>query len=57
MIEQYFLHNRFWKNLDEYFQNDPHLLALRGLKHVHPLSWWQEIDWEKPGIYLLAGGR
>lgn len=57
MIDQYLIHNLFWKGLDYFFQNDPHLLALQGLRYVHSLSWWEGIDWEKRGIYLLTGGR
>lgn len=57
MIEEFMNHNLFWKDLELFKRQDPHLSFLKGLKFVHPLDWWREIDWSQPGIYLLTGGR
>ncbi len=57
MIEEYRFHNRFWKSLAGFFDGDPHLSQLRELSYVHALDWWNEIDWNEPGIYILTGGR
>lgn len=57
MIDQYSIHNLFWEQADQYFENDPQLRNLKNFRFVHPLDWWKEIDWKKPGIYLLTGGR
>src|SRR3990167_9558941 len=57
MIEQFINHNLFKKGVERFLANDPQLVLLEDLLFVHPLDWWQEIDWEKPGIYLLSGGR
>src|SRR3990167_1118080 len=57
MIEQFINHNLFKKGVERFLANDPQLVLLEDLLFVHPMDWWQEIDWEKPGIYLLSGGR
>ncbi len=57
MLEEYTIHNLFWKDVSAYFHLDPHLSQLQDLKFVHPLDWWREIHWTTPGIYILTGGR
>lgn len=57
MLDDFIRHNCFWqfpKNLES---RDPHLSLLKNLKFVHPLDWWRNISWDKPGIYILTGGR
>lgn len=57
MFEEYSQHNLHLAGINHFLESDPQLLILKGLKYVHPLDWWHEIDWERPGIYLLTGGR
>lgn len=57
MLEEFQRHNLFWEDAARFEQDDPHLSALRELAFVHPLDWWQAIDWEEPGIFILTGGR
>lgn len=57
MIEQYEIHNLFYGGLRAFAEGDPHLRALKRLKFVHSMDWWRGIDWAKPGIFLLTGGR
>ncbi|HQH81140.1 MAG TPA: ATP-binding protein [bacterium] len=57
MIENYTVHNLFFKDINQFEEHDPHLENLQNLKFVHPLDWWKDIDWAKPGIYILTGGR
>jgi len=57
MFEEYSIHNLFRNSLKQYNNHDPHLSYLRKLVHVHPMNWWQELDWSVPGIYILTGGR
>jgi len=50
-------HNRFRVNIDDFYQNDPHLRALSQLRYQHSPEWWQELSIDTPGIYILTGGR
>jgi len=57
MTDEFYSHNLFWKDKKRFFREDPHLSYLNELKYVHPLDWWQKINWKEAGIYLLTGGR
>jgi len=57
MLTAYSNHNRFKDNLDNFYQNDPHLSALAQLKYQSSSSWWNELSSDTPGIYILTGGR
>lgn len=51
------VHNIFKEDLEAFLVNDPHLSKLKHLIFVHPMDWWNGIDWSSPGIYILTGGR
>lgn len=57
MLDEFKIHNLFWEDTGKFAKEDPNLSVLTGLKFVHPLDWWRKIDWEKPGIFILTGGR
>lgn len=57
MLEEYQKHNLFKDNIGRFESADPQLAPLRSLKLVHPMNWWSDVDWEKPGILILTGGR
>jgi predicted AAA+ superfamily ATPase len=57
MIQEFLIHNLFWKENDDFLKKDPHLSYLNDLVLVHPMDWWAQIDWKQPGIYILTGGR
>jgi predicted AAA+ superfamily ATPase len=57
MLDEFQRHNLFWDDLSRYENEDPHLSLLSTLPLVHPMNWWREIDWERPGIFILTGGR
>ncbi|MFH0799479.1 MAG: ATP-binding protein [Pseudomonadota bacterium] len=57
MQEEYLRHNLFTKGIHAFEEHDPHLEILKDLKFVSPLNWWADLDWTKPGIYILTGGR
>ncbi|MBF0105302.1 MAG: ATP-binding protein [Deltaproteobacteria bacterium] len=57
MINEYHFHNAFWQDIKSFETTDPHLAELKNLHFVHPLNWWNGIDWSAPGIFILTGGR
>lgn len=57
MVDAFFNHNRFRDSLSAFMQADPHLAALSALKIQFSPSWWKDIHWDEPGIYMLTGGR
>lgn len=50
-------HNQFKKEIDQFTTADPHLIALSKLKYQYSSNWWQELELDIPGIYILTGGR
>lgn len=57
MIEKFINHNLYKKGIETFFKADPQLILLADLAFVHPMDWWRALDWQRPGIYLLTGGR
>lgn len=57
MREKYIVHNKFLENISFFNKNDPHLYALSQLKFQYHFAWWQSLDFNIPGIYILTGGR
>lgn len=57
MIEEFNRHNLFWESRERYENEDPHLSFLKTVSLVHSMDWWREVDWTKPGILILTGGR
>ncbi|MDO8493947.1 MAG: ATP-binding protein [Deltaproteobacteria bacterium] len=57
MFDEYLSHNLFSKGVERFLQGDPNLLSLQGIPFIHPMDWWQPLDWKIPGIYILTGGR
>ncbi len=57
MSVKYINHNRFKEGANAFVQLDPHLLALSKLKYRYSPKWWNELDLNMPGIYILTGGR
>ncbi|MBI2346551.1 MAG: ATP-binding protein [Deltaproteobacteria bacterium] len=57
MLDEYIRHNLFLDGLERFTMEDPQLALLQDISYVHPLDWWMAIDWAKPGIIILTGGR
>lgn len=57
MIEQFINHNLYKKSIEIFLKADPQIILLTDLAFVHPMDWWRALDWQRPGIYLLTGGR
>jgi len=57
MLDKYLNHNRFKESLVAFNRLDPHLLALSQLTYRHRFDWWQSLNLDMPGIYILTGGR
>jgi len=51
------LHNLFREDLAIYAAQDPHLKALAQLKYKYSPTWWNNLNSQVPGIYILTGGR
>lgn len=57
MLDEYRIHNLFWEGLERFKNEDPHLSLLKEMVFVHRSQWWDQIDWQEPGILILTGGR
>lgn len=57
MLESYAHHNRFNQGLAIFAKEDPHLSWLSRLKYQHSPNWWEGINLDTPGVYILTGGR
>ncbi|MBI5527900.1 MAG: ATP-binding protein [Deltaproteobacteria bacterium] len=57
MIDEFRLHNLFLQSVEAFERDDPHLSSLHGLPIVHPLDWWRGLGVERPGVFILTGGR
>lgn len=50
-------HNQFKESIKKFELLDPHLHALAQLKYKYQFNWWEQLDLNIPGIYILTGGR
>jgi hypothetical protein len=57
VFEKYQIHNQFTESLKVFLSTDPHLLTLSRLTYQYSFNWWEKINFEEPGIYILTGGR
>lgn len=57
MINRYQIHNLFRQNEEDFFISDPQLKNLAQLKYQYQHLWWQALDLNEPGLYILTGGR
>lgn len=57
MLEKYANHNLFQEDVTRFEQMDPHLHALSQLKYQYHFHWWEDLNLDVPGIYMLTGGR
>ncbi len=57
MQERYLIHNQFRHDINKFNEMDPHLYALSRLSHQYSPRWWQALNLQTPGIYILTGGR
>jgi predicted AAA+ superfamily ATPase len=57
MAINYNKHNLFRENPLHFYEEDPHLHALKKLEYQHSSDWWSTLSFNTPGIYILTGGR
>ena len=57
MLNSFNIHNQFKASLKAFEQFDPQLNALAQQKYQYHPDWWAELSLDKPGIYILTGGR
>ena len=57
IVEELEIHNQFRESSSRYKDNDPHLRKLKHLHFIYNSPFLKESTFDKPGIYLITGGR
>ena len=57
MLSRYQNHNLSRQSVDEFLGRDPQLVGLAKLTYQYRDLWWQALDLNEPGLYILTGGR
>jgi len=57
MFSLYRPHNLHFENINKFIELDPNLRSLQQLRYVSHADWWRDMPLDKPGIYILTGGR
>jgi predicted AAA+ superfamily ATPase len=57
MFERYAMHNQFHTSLTLFKQQDPHLIRLNQMQYQYLPRWWDKLNFDTPGVYILTGGR
>src|SRR3990167_7875766 len=57
MLQRYMKHNQFSINLTEFIEKDPHLARLHRMRYQYLPHWWDKLNLDTSGIYILTGGR
>ncbi len=57
MLHRHEKHNQFYNSLANFKRLDPHLLRLQQMHYQHVPCWWEKLNLDTPGIYILTGSR